>query len=344
MNTATPAVDQWDNWRRRLAGDTKVPTHDAEPQPGFYRHFRSAAPVAYWLNDAGQLRCKIDNAAVTDQEARDTWTAVCGHPVDHDAYKARVETGNWPGETAALRNSINEPDPDTFEAIQDRINDFVREAERAIAKGAATTKEDADHAANIADRLNKLWNRADELRMVEKRPHLDKASEVDDKWRPLTTASLIYKKVRAIVTQPYLKKLEDEKLERERAAAAAATEARRKAEQAILDAEAAQRSMSTDMKQIEAAKAAAETAVQEFSQAQATAEAAAAAKVTVGTIGRSTHLRKKTVVTIADRAAVLAHFADREEITELLQTMAERSVKAGVSVPGVIVSKDSSAT
>jgi hypothetical protein len=44
-------------------------------------------------------------------------------------------------------------------------------------------------------------------------------------------------------------------------------------------------------------------------------------------------------VTIAERAAVLGYFADREEITALLQTMAERGVRAGVTV-----AHDSSAT
>jgi hypothetical protein len=54
---------------------------------------------------------------------------------------------------------------------------------------------------------------------------------------------------------------------------------------------------------------------------------------------RSPPRRGRTIVTIAERAAVLGYFADREEFTALLQTMAECGVRAGVTV-----AHDSSAT
>jgi hypothetical protein len=63
-------------------------------------------------------------------------------------------------------------------------------------------------------------------------------------------------------------------------------------------------------------------------------------RTTSGTRGRAIALRTVKIVTIEDRAAVLAFFADRKELTELLQTLAERAVKAGVEVPGTKVTEE----
>jgi len=79
-------------------------------------------------------------------------------------------------------------------------------------------------------------------------------------------------------------------------------------------------------------------------RAEAEATRVAATKIAAGTRGNAMHRRGRTIVTIAERAAVLGYFADCEEITALLQTMAERGVRAGVTVPGVTVAHDSSAT
>jgi hypothetical protein len=61
------------------------------------------------------------------------------------------------------------------------------------------------------------------------------------------------------------------------------------------------------------------------------------AKVTAGTRGRAVAMRTVKTTTIIDRAAVLAHFAEHADVTALLQTLAERSVRAGLTPPGVEV-------
>lgn len=63
------------------------------------------------------------------------------------------------------------------------------------------------------------------------------------------------------------------------------------------------------------------------------------AKVTAGTRGRSVAMRTVKRVEITDRAALLAHFNDHQKLTELLQTLAETSVRAGVTPPGVKVAE-----
>lgn len=61
------------------------------------------------------------------------------------------------------------------------------------------------------------------------------------------------------------------------------------------------------------------------------------AKVTAGSRGRPVALRTIKRAEIVDRAAVLAHFAEHEEISGLLQTLADRAIRAGFQVPGVKV-------
>lgn len=335
-------VDQYDFWRRRLKGEV-IPIHDGEPQAGFYRN--GAAAVAYWFGKDGKIRCRVDNKDVPEQDAMERWPFASKKPVSHEAYKAKLESGDWPSEsdvvTADIEIARTDPNAGTFEGLQKRIKRLAIEADRLIAHGAAIFQEDADRASDIADRLGKLWTQSDNLRKVEKQPHLDAERAVDDKWRPVLTNATIYKRLKEVVVEPLLKAKKREKEQAEQAARDAAERARLEAEEAVRKAAEAAKQANAPNELIE----------QQAAQAQAAAAAAAARveqvssqRVTAGTRGRSVHLRSAQVVTIEDRAAVLAHFADREEITAVLQTLAERSVKAGIAVPGVKVSDDASAT
>jgi hypothetical protein len=213
-------------------------------------------------------------------------------------------------------------------------------ADAMVQAGGAKTEDVSDAAADIADRLSKLCAAADNARKVEKQPHLDACRDVDDKWRAVIAAAEFYKRVKAVVCEPFLKA---QKAEQDKAIA----EARRKAEEARLAAEEAA------LKAAQVAhgsNAPNELVEQAAADAKALAEAAAAnaahvaaQTVTAGTRGRSIGLRKNTVVIIEDREKVLAFFHDREEITALLQTMAEKAIKAGIAVPGTKVDKEEKA-
>lgn len=64
------------------------------------------------------------------------------------------------------------------------------------------------------------------------------------------------------------------------------------------------------------------------------------AATTAGTRGRPVSLRTVKHVAIVDRAALLAHFAESDAITATLQSLAEKSVRAGVTPPGVAVTAE----
>jgi hypothetical protein len=55
---------------------------------------------------------------------------------------------------------------------------------------------------------------------------------------------------------------------------------------------------------------------------------------------RSVALRTVKIVTIIDRAEVLKFFESNDQITDVLQTLAQKAVNAGVKVPGVEVKED----
>lgn len=343
MNTVTetPAVDQYDFWRRRLKGEV-VPIHDGECQAGFYRD--GARAVAIWFKD-GALRCRVNGHDIEANDAMERWPFISKRPVSHEDYTAKIETGNWPGESALVTQSNNAPEDNSFEGIQAQIEEMAREADRLMKLGPAKSKAQADEASDVADKLGKLFTKADNARKVEKQPHADAAAGVDDKWRPLTTAASIYKRLKDAVVEPFLKAQKAAKDKAEREAREAAEKAQREAAQKIADAKRAEEEAlrSGDTQAAEKAKADADIATQRATEADTAANTIAATPITAGTRGRKTSLRSVTVVTIEDRAAVLEFFKDRQELSELLQDMADKAVKAGFTVPGTKVSKDQDA-
>lgn len=338
---AEKPVDQYDFWRRRLKGEA-VPIHDGECQAGFYRDGDKA--VAVWFKD-GELRCRVNGKDIGANDAMDRWPFISKRPVSHEDYTARIESGTWPGESALVTQSNNAPSDDSFEGIMAQIEEMSREAERLMALGAAKTQSQANEASDVADKLGKLFTKADNARKVEKQPHADAAAAVDDKWRPLTSAASIYKRLKDAVVEPFLKAQRIAKEKAEREAREAAARIAREAAEADADAKRAteEAARSGDTQAAEKAKAAADAAAQRAAAAEANANTIAATPITAGTRGRKTSLRSVTVVTIEDRAAVLEFFKDRAELTDLLQSMANTAVKAGFTVPGTKVSKEQDA-
>lgn len=221
-------VDQYSWWRRRLAGE-EIPTHEDSCEAGFYRMKRkdgSSEAVAIWYgaND-GALRCRIGTQDVSDQRAKEAWPYLSKHPVSHEAYKAKIETGNWPDQHEAVTQANNAPPDDSIEALTDTIESLARVANDMIRKGGASTQAEADQAADVANKLAEYQKKADAARKAEKKPHDDAAAAVQQKWAPVLTLADIYKQVKARVITPFLLAKEAaEKAAREAAAKAGQAE------------------------------------------------------------------------------------------------------------------------
>lgn len=303
--------DQYSFWRRRMAGEV-VPIHDGEPQAGFYRlNSRDgiAHPVAYWFTKEGALRCRIGNKDVNDQTANERWPWASKLPIAHEVYKAVIDGGLWPDQHEGVvrdrANSEGAPADDSFDGLKDRIEDLARDAETLIKAGAAPDQSAADRASDLANRLAELHKKADGARADEKKSHDEAVKAVQAKWLPLLGTAEIYKRIKAAVITPFLVAENQKRL-------AAEAEVRRIAE--------------------EAAKAG--QPIPDPVQMQRAAPKA-------GSGGRrSVALRTVKVVTISDRAALLTFFSANEQITEVLQRLAEKATAAGVNVPGVTVNEE----
>jgi hypothetical protein len=308
--SAVQQGDQYDFWRRRLTGEV-IPIHEGEAQSGFYR-VRSRdkttwRTVAYWFKD-GALRCRVNGDDIDEQRAMELWPFASKNPITHEVYRAVSQGGAWPdlheAVTADRINSSNAPADNSLEALQDRIADLARDAEKLIADGAARSQEAADRASDLANRLGELHKQADTARAAEKKPHDDAAKAVQAKWLPVLSLAEVYKRLKNVVVGPFL-------VEQDRK--------RREAEQAALKAAE------------EAAKAGREPPP----------PAAASAPVKAGSGGRrSVALRTQKRAVIVDHAAALSHFANHSEVKALVETLANRAVRGGFDVPGVKVTEE----
>jgi hypothetical protein len=305
------SVDQYDFWRRRMAGEV-VPIHDGEPQAGFYRlktRDGNSHPVAYWFAADGTLRCRVGKQDINEQTASERWPWASKSPITHEVYKAVIAGEPWPDQHESVirdrANSTNAPDDQSFDGLKDRIEDLARDAQALIDAGAAPDQSAADRASDLANRLAELQKQADAARAAEKKPHDDAAALVQAKWKPLLGVADIYRQIKAAVITPFLV-AEDAKRRSAEAAARKAAEEAAKAGKPMPEPATMQR---------------------------------AAPKA--GSNGRrSVALRSVKVVTITDRDALLAFFTGNEQITDLLQKLAEKATAAGVKVPGVTVTEE----
>ena len=305
-------TDQFDGWRSLLAG--KPVQFDAnDPLPGYYKIRKGRngdwESVGIWQNDMGAIVVMLNGSHVPIDRV---WPWCAKYPISYETYADVAEDGKpWPNQHAAVTKLHNAPpEDDSIEIIGDRIEDLVREAKTLIENGAAKSQDESDKAADLANEIAKQRKKADDARDAEGRPHLEAKRAVDGKWRPLLDAAEIYKQLKDAVCAPWL---------------AAQRAAKQKAE-------------------AEARKAAQEAAkagdIEAAAEATRKAEHIAATRTVSGTRGRSVHLQTTEVVSIIDRTAVLAFFAESPAITEVLQSLAEKAIAAGVVVPGTKVDKE----
>lgn len=196
-----------------------APIHVDDVQSGFYETRRknqrtgvvTRSVVAIWRDeDRGLLGRQGKDRALSADEATQQWPYLAKRPIAHDVYKQWLEVGKFPDEIAADKiareDGLNDVgDLDQHAMIKDRIEDLAREAGKIIAKGAAKSQEEIDTAADLADRLKKLEDRAESLRTEEKAPHLSECRGVDLKWGGLTAAAAYAKdQLKRIVITPFM--------------------------------------------------------------------------------------------------------------------------------------------
>lgn len=315
----TAETSIWTWWQNALAGNVG-PMHEGQPEQGYYRtRFKGGQwePVAIWLDDGGAWLAMRGERMV---DAADAWNFCRTHPVSYEAYQKAIEGAGWDDEPPAPAIGHNLPS-DPFEAL---TLEYEAEAEQAkeFMKTPVTTQDQADKAAIWAKRLTSIKNKATDLHKVEKQPHLDAGRNVDNKWRGLKEdPDTLAKKLKAHVT-PFLQeqqRLEYERQQRER------DEAERKRREA--EALAAQADVSDTAAQAEAERLQQEANKQE--------QAAQAQKPQAGRTGARVSLRTFVSARITDYDKALKALGNHPEMKALVETLANRAIRAGVELDGV---------
>lgn len=308
-------MDEYRYWRLALEGKAGEwtgpdPLMHPAPQCGFWKLRngpRGAAwsAVAIWRHD-GELVAIQDSQPVGPNHV---WARCGAHPVSHEAYTARIETGTWPGE---IPHEIghNAP-PDEFDLLKENIADAAAQAEKWLAElGEIKTDADSDKAANYRDLLNKLEKKAETRRKEEKEPLAEQVKAIDQKYGIITSrAKTVANALRNALTL-FMRKKEDA----ERARLAAERQRAEKERQELAGRDIALAAMEPPLPE----------------QKPTPVRAG-------GQLGRATGLRTKTVAVITDRAAALAHFADHPSVIEVIDRLcqAEARSKTRKDIPGV---------
>lgn len=358
-------ADQFENWRKRLAGE-KIPTYETEPDPGYYRkpikeRTEGGASkkvgwiaVSFWRDTAGAMICNVGiNAEITDKELQNKmWLDVVRYPITEELYFDVVDKGApWPDmpheppaqptagfsliaadleeqaeKVAEHKASIGHNNPPADDPLA-AMREQIESAVGAAKDIKVTSKDAADAAQAFRARLNELANNADKVRKGEKAPHEAKAKEVDAKYMPLVKMA----KEAADRIRDQLNAFATELLRQQR-------EAERKAEadRAEIELQARRRA------QAEADRKAAMEKGDEPPPlppaAPAPSQPVQTAVTTIkGASGKAAGVATVKYAVITDWDATVAHYAGDRAVRDLVQKLADRDAKAGLQVPGAAI-------
>jgi len=297
-------TDPWQWWMDKLNGKP-VQMNPGNPHAGFYRMPRKAfygarrtfTPVAYWPGTNGKgepvMHCRFGDDDVTPERGEEIWERVGNHPVSEQAYRAVAQDNKpWPDEheLVPMGDNLGPEDEETFEALQDKIENLAREATQRLDGPAIGTQDEADQIANLSDRLAELHKKADDLRKAERKPHDQALKAIQLKWAGTLLKAETYKNLKYKLTTPW-QLAQEKRLEEEARAAAAAGEP----------------------------------------------AAADARRPRAGTRGRAQTLKTFKHAEIEDYEKALAFFKESKDVKDLVLELANRAVRAGITVPGTKV-------
>lgn len=329
---------QFDIWRIILA------EHDAGKGPkeysiklsvdeihsGFYRNRGRA--YAYWIDaKTNKQRCRVNTQDVTDDNRMAYDFMFCWKdPVSRAAYDVFLKDGVWPDQSAVVVASNKAPDDDSHEGVLADVENLRFEADRVMALGAASDQDAADRASDIATRLGQLHSKAEVLRKAEGAPALEAKRLIDDKWRVVTDLASIYKNIKGVVVDPFLK-AQQKKIDAENA------RLKKIADDAAAEAEAENHRLEQLHKQrVEDALDMGETppATPEPAYVAPVQEFVPIPKAQAGTTGRKTGLRTVVTANIDDWDVLWGAVKTRDDVKEFIQAIADKAARGGNPLAG----------
>lgn len=311
----TIKTDAYKWWQNALKGDFG-PVHPSEPQCGYFRKrkFKNGPfePVAIFYQNENLIALKGREQV----DPLDIWTWVCKTPVAYDDYKQAVETGQWPDEPkpAGIGHNSNATTP--FEQLQMELADDIEQAGHLL-KTPVETQQQADIVAVLSKRLGMIAKKASDLHKVEKQPFLDGGRQVDEKWRDLKERPKAYSDKLKRHIDDFLRKKAAEEAERQRKAAEEAERLRQEAERKVAE--------NTDQADIERLKREAALAEKQAKESNTSA----------GHTGAKVALRTFVSAKIVDYDKALFALKNHPEMKALVEQLANRAVRSGVTLEGV---------
>lgn len=235
----------------------------------------------------------------------------------------------------------NPPEATPFEAVRVHIEDLLTEAHNWADGTVVETQAQADEASRLIDDLRKAAKTADELRVTENEVFDKGKAAVQAKYAPLIAdpktknPGKVWKAIDALkaTVQPFLAKLEADRLAAAEAARRAAEEAQRVA------TEAARAALASDL----GAQEAAEELVFAAKEADAQARRIENARSQARGGERAMGLRSYWSPELTDPKVALLHYVkiDPEAVKTFLLTLAKADVQRGLrTIPGFIVNEE----
>lgn len=308
--------DQYQWWRDALAG--KKPDLDVNtPQPGFYKLRDGKGgpwePVAIWHDEQSELLCRVGAGT---RNPHDIWQWCAGNPVKQADAKHAFQNGTWPGDVPDIPAVGHNAPP---EAVEDQIDDVAAQAASWLSDHGIVDETSSNMAANYRQQLLDLRKKADKNRVDEKRPFDEAAKAVQAKWKPvLEIADNAANALRDALTK--WMRAEEARLRTE--AAEKARQERQEQEAALARKEAENRG---DPEPV-------------IEEPPLPIEPPPTPKVQAGgQRGRKTGLRTVKRAVVTDYEKALAHFAQHDKVTALIEQLAQHAARDGHPVPGVEV-------
>jgi hypothetical protein len=298
--------------------------HDGHPIPGFYKlrtsRNSSWVPVAIWEHE-GRMVCRVGN---TMRDPAEVWLWAAKNPVSKEDALHAFRHGRWPDDPEPVKVKTNRSS-DPFEAIKEEIEDEANRAREWLSRTSIDSMTLCSQARNMQASLLSLFKRADKMREGEKKPHMEAAKAVDNKFRSLLDAAKAAADALRVSFEPFLVAEETRRKEEER----------RKFEEARKAAEEERSRLLAERERwIEEDPVLALTSpppeLPVIPQEPATVKVQAG-----GGTGRKAGLRSVWEATLVDYDAALRHYASNAKIRALVESLAAADVRAGArEIPG----------
>lgn len=216
------STEEYAYWRGAMEGRFEELTV-GKAESGFYRRRKrdgTCEPIAIWIDEnSGHRLARVGNDADPIPADADfcerIFSWVAKDVISDETYWSVMEGNPWPDEPPAIGH--NNPPPSLYGQFKTELEQENVEAEAWLAKigGFPRTVEEKDRAANWANRVAALQQRADRQRDQEKRPFMEEARAIDEQWKPLVTAAEQLKRRLKAACGVWLDK-ENARLDRER--------------------------------------------------------------------------------------------------------------------------------